>query len=94
MHKSIRVQILDREYPLRVSDEREEQTRKIVEAVDARMQAIRKQLPTEPDLTVAVMAALAYGEELAVCQSGRESRAQSNLTHIESMLEALSSVVE
>lgn len=94
MDKSIRVNILDREYPLRIQAENEERTREIAAGVDARMQAIRKRIPTEPDLTIAIMAALAYGEELASSESDGEARSKQALSQIDSMLEALSSVVE
>ena len=94
MDKSIRVKILDREYPLRVSAENEARTRSIAEAVDTRMQAIRKHIPTEPDLTVAIMAALAYGEELDSFSASSESHSSETLTEIDSMLRALSTVVE
>ncbi len=94
MDKSIRVRILDREYPLRVRSENEARTREIAVLVDARMQAIRKQIPTEPDLTVAIMAALAIAEELASTGTVREADADEALSQIDSMLVALSSVVE
>jgi cell division protein ZapA len=94
MSKSIRVEILDREYPLRVREENEERTRRVAAAVDARMESIRKQLPTEPDLTIAVMAALAYGEELAALREASESHERDALSQIDSMLSSLSTVVE
>ena len=94
MDKSIRIKILDREYPLRVSADKEGRTREIAAAVDARMQAIRQQIPTEPDLTVAIMAALAYGEELASVSASNESHSKETLTEIDSMLRTLSTVVE
>lgn len=94
MDKSIRVKILDREYPLKVNPENEARTREIAAAVDARMQTFRKHIPTEPDLTVAVMAALAYGEELASINALSRSQSSETLTEIDSMLRALSTVVE
>ena len=94
MDKSIRVKILDREYPLRVNVENEARTREIAEAVDARMHAIRKHIPTEPDLTIAIMTALAYGEELASISAASESQSSETLTQIDSMLRALSTIVE
>ena len=94
MDKSIRVRILDREYPLKVSVENETRTLEIAEAVDARMQAIRKHIPAEPDLTVAIMAALAYGEELASVNASSESQSSETVTQINSMLLTLSTVVE
>jgi len=94
MDKSIRVKILDREYPLKVKPENETRTREIAAAVDARMQAFRKHIPTEPDLTVAIMAALAYGEELASINTSSRSQSSETLAEIDSMLLALSTVVE
>ena len=93
MDKSIRVDILDREYPLRVQEDREERTRAIATSVDERMQAIRRQLPTEPDLTVAVMTALSFAEELASAKSSGSQEKSRSLSEIDSMLEALSTVV-
>ena len=94
MSKSIRVEILDHEYPLKVREENEDRTRRVAAAVDARMEAIRKQLPTEPDLTIAVMAALAYGEELAALRESHELQERDALSQIDSMLSSLSTVVE
>ena len=88
MDKSIRIKILDREYPLRVNVENETRTREIATAVDARMQNIRKHIPTEPDLTIAIMAALAYGEELASVSESSESHSSETQTEIESMLKS------
>jgi len=94
MDKSIRIKILDREYPLRVSVENETRTREIAAAVDARMQSIRKHIPTEPDLTVAIMAALAYGEELASSSASNASHSSETQAQIDSMLQSLSTVIE
>ena len=94
MDKSIRIKILDREYPLRVNVENETRTREIAAAVDARMQNIRKHIPTEPDLTIAIMAALAYGEELASVSESSESHSSETQTEIESLLESLATVIE
>ena len=94
MDKSIRVKILDRDYPLRVNIENEGRTREIAAAVDARMQTIRKHIPTEPDLTIAIMAALAYGEELAAISAANESQSEDTLAEIDALLRTLSTVVE
>jgi cell division protein ZapA len=93
MDKSIRVNVLDRVYPLRVREDREERAKQIAAAVDNRMQSIRKQLPTEPDLTVAVMAALSYAEELETARSSGSAEKSKSKLEIESMVEALSAVV-
>ena len=94
MDRSIRVRLLDREYPLRVRAENEERTREIALAVDARMQAIRKRIPTEPDLTIAVMAAMAIAEELETAKAARTTDSKETVSEIESMLEALAAVVD
>ena len=94
MSKSIRVKILDRIYPLRVQEEREDRAHAIAASVDERMQAIRKQLPTEPDLTVAVMAALSYAEELETTRASGSDEKSRSLSEIDSMVRALSTVVD
>lgn len=62
--KSLRVEILDHEYPLRVSDEDEAFTRDVAAYVDERMRAIRNEVAGVSDLTYAVLGALAIAEEL------------------------------
>ena len=61
---SIRVRILDRDYPLRVAPGDEDYTQHLAHHVDERLRALRAQLPSQPDLTHAVIAALALAEEL------------------------------
>lgn len=94
MDKSIRVRILDREYPLRVRADNEERARQIAASVDARLQAIRKQLPTEPDLTVAIMTALAYGEEAASVRESSEDERERTSAQIDALVESLSTVID
>lgn len=62
--KSLRVEILDHEYPLRVSEEDETFTRDVAAYVDERMRAIRSEVAGVSDLTYAVLGALAIAEEL------------------------------
>jgi len=62
--RTIRVRILDREYPLRVAPADEDYTRHLAALVDARLQRIRRGLATQPDLTHAVIGALEMAEEL------------------------------
>ena len=61
---SIRVRILDRDYPLRVAPGDEDYTLHLAQRVDERLRRLRSQLPSQPDLTHAVLAALALAEEL------------------------------
>lgn len=65
MSHTLRVNILDREYVLRV--EREEDARltmEIARYVDGKMRAFRRSHPDRPELTTAVIAALAIAEDL------------------------------
>ena len=62
--KSIRVSILGRDYALRVSEDDEQQTRRIADYVDQKMQAFQNAHPEQAELTTAVITALALAEEL------------------------------
>jgi cell division protein ZapA len=62
--KSIRVQILGREYGLRVREDDEAHTRRIAASLDARMQQFKEAHPEQAELTTAVMTALSLAEEL------------------------------
>ena len=64
MEKSIRVHVMGREYALRVQEEAEELTRELAHYVDAKMRAFRSAFPNQPEVTTAVIAALAIAEEL------------------------------
>ena len=61
---SIRVRILDRDYPLRVAPGDEVYTRKLAALVDERLRRLRQHLVGQPDLTAAVVGALELAEEL------------------------------
>ncbi len=61
---SVRVRILDRDYPLRVAPGDEDYTVHLAARVDERLRRLRQQLPAQPDLTHAVLVALELAEEL------------------------------
>ena len=69
---AIRVRVLDREYPLRVAPGDEDYTLHLAHHVDERMQALRRSLPTQPDLTHAVLAALELAEEMFAARAARD----------------------
>jgi cell division protein ZapA len=73
MEKTIRVQVMGREYPLRVGEADEALTREMAAYVDAKMKAFRAAFPKQPEVTTAVVTALALAEELF---SAREARAK------------------
>lgn len=61
---AIRVRILDRDYPLRVAPGDEDYTVHLAQRIDERLRRLRSQLPSQPDLTHAVLTALELAEEL------------------------------
>ena len=61
---SVRVRILDRDYPLRVAPGDEDYTVHLAARVDDRLRKLRQQLPSQPDLTHAVLVSLELAEEL------------------------------
>ncbi len=73
MEKTIRVRVMGREYPLRVNEADEAVTRQIAAYVDAKMHAFKEAFPKQPEVTTAVVAALALAEELF---AAREARAR------------------
>ncbi|MFN1833737.1 cell division protein ZapA [Balneola sp. MJW-20] len=62
--KSIKVNILGRQYPLKVEESEEEAMIRICKYVDDRFQEYRQQLVKQPESTVMVLAALSIAEEL------------------------------
>ena len=67
--KSIRVTILGREYPLRVAPSDEAYTRHLASMVDERLTRLRNNIPTQPDLTHAVIGTLEMAGELYATRS-------------------------
>lgn len=62
--RSIRVRVLDREYPLRVHPADAGYTQHLAQLVDERLRRIRDGIPHQPDLTHAIIGALEMAEEL------------------------------
>ncbi|MDX1439625.1 MAG: cell division protein ZapA [Rubricoccaceae bacterium] len=63
-HKSIRVKILDRDYPLRIAANDEAYTQHLATIVDERLRRLRADIPMQPDLTHAVIGAMEIAGEL------------------------------
>ena len=68
MQKSIKVRILDRDYPLLVEVEDEVTMRNLAGQVDSRMRAFKTMHPDQPDLVAAVVIALGIAEELTAAR--------------------------
>lgn len=77
MEKSIRVRVLGRDYALRVNEDDEAVTREIASYVDTKMRAFHRAFPDQPELTTAVIAALAIAEEYFSEREQRERQVDS-----------------
>lgn len=61
---SIRVNILGKAYPLRVEPGEEQAMQDIADYVDERFRLFKKELSTQPEQTIMVLACLSIAEEL------------------------------
>ena len=92
--KSIRVRILDHEYPLRVAPADEGYTQHLAQLVDERFRRIRSGIPNQPDLTHAVIGAMEMAEELYAARAEIdrlrarvEIEAQELAAHLDAVLD-------
>ncbi len=91
---SIKVNILGKQYPLRVEEDEVETTHEIARYVNQRMKKYRKELPQQSITTVMVMAAMSLAEEAIEAEEGNEEsgdseRIQQINTQLEEMLDEL-----
>jgi cell division protein ZapA len=91
--RSVRVRVLDKDYPLRVAPADEAYTQHLASIVDERMRRIRRGIPAQPDLTHAVIGALQLAEELFAARAEADRvRAQVELEATD-MIERLDSAL-
>lgn len=62
--KSIKIEILGKNYPIKVQENQETTMRKIARYVDQRFRAFKSDLNNQPDTTVMALACLSITEEL------------------------------
>jgi cell division protein ZapA len=62
--KSIKVTILEKQYPLRVEESEEETMHQIADYVDGEIRQYKAELSKQPESTAMVLAALSIAEEL------------------------------
>ena len=93
MEKSISVRVMGRDYTLRVSDADEAMTREIAGYVDAKMSAFRSAFPKQPEITTAVIAALAIAEELYTSRERQDQIIEETDTEVNALAEKLSSIL-
>ncbi len=92
--KSIRVRVLDREFGLRVQEENEAVTREIAAYVDARMRAFRRTHPEHPEITAAIITALAIAEELYTLRDEQQKTLRLLENQIGALDEQLAAVLQ
>lgn len=73
MPHTIRVRILNRDFSLVVEEEDEQLMRDLAEYVNQRIKAFRSTHPEQPEVTAAVITAVAIAEELFIERNKRES---------------------
>ena len=91
--KSIRVTILGREYPLRVAPADEAYTQHLASGVNERLTRLRNNIPTQPDLTHAVIGALEMAGELYATRAEVDQIKQSAVEEAEALVEKLDKVL-
>jgi cell division protein ZapA len=91
--KSIRVQILGREYALRVQEDDEAHTRRIASSLDARMQQFKEAHPEQAEFTTAVMTALSLAEELYLQREKHDDGTAALSEELEHLSQRLSEAV-
>ncbi|WP_022836082.1 cell division protein ZapA [Salisaeta longa] len=91
--KSVRVQILGREYALRVSAEDEEHTHRVARVVHERMKAFRAAHPEQDELTTAVITALGLADELHTVNEQRDQEAEQAAAALHKLTEQLAEAV-
>jgi len=91
--KSIRVQILGREYALRVQEGDEKHTRRVASSLDTRMRQFKNAHPEQAELTTAVMTALTLAEELYLQREEHEDGTAALSKELEDLSQQLNDAV-
>lgn len=77
--KSIKINILGRQYPLRVEEQDEAMMLEMAEYVDQRFKDFKKQLSKQNETTIMVMATLSIAEELFQLQKKESNMPDSDV---------------
>ncbi|MEP0545485.1 MAG: cell division protein ZapA [Rhodothermales bacterium] len=92
--KSLRVEILDHEYPLRVTEQDEAFTKRLAAYVDGRMRQVQGEISGVSDLTYAVLGALAIAEELHLVRDELQQLRASIGTDADALADRLDAVLD
>lgn len=91
---SIRVRILDRDYPLRVAPGDEDYMVHLAQRVDERIRRMRKAVPNQSDLTHAVLVALQLAEEVYAARAETDRLRAHVELEASSLAEVLTGVLD
>ncbi|MCC5925398.1 MAG: cell division protein ZapA [Bacteroidetes bacterium] len=80
---SIRVNILGKAYPLRVEPGEEQAMQEIADYVDERFKLFKRELSTQPEQTIMVLACLSIAEELFAQRRSNNQAADHNTSSVE-----------
>jgi cell division protein ZapA len=94
MEKSISVRVMGRDYTLRVNAHDEALTREVAAYVDTKMMAFRAAFPKQPEITTAVIAALAIAEELFSARHRQDALLDQAEKELDSLSDILGEMLE
>lgn len=92
--KPLRVEILDHEYPLRVTEQDEAFTKRLAAYVDGRMRQVQNEVSGVSDLTYAVLGALAIAEELHLVRDELAQLRRSIDADVDALADRLDAVLD
>ncbi len=92
--KPIRVEILDHEYPLRVTEQDERFTIQLAAYVDGKMRQTREEIPGVSDLTYAVLSALSIAEELHLVRDELKQLRAALVSDADALADRLDAVLD
>lgn len=94
MPHTIRVRILNRDFSLLVEEEDEQLMRELAEYVNQRIREFRSTHPEQPEVTAAVITAVAIAEELFIEKNRREALERRLDAELGGLADKLSRAVE
>lgn len=92
--KSIKINILGKQYPLKIDESEEEAMRRIAQYVDEKFSQYKKELKKQPDTTVMTLASLSIAEELFEERRRNRELNQQEDKVIESVNESLEKLID
>ncbi len=94
MEKSIRIKLLGREYPLRVSEKDEDRTLALAGHVDDKLRSFRETHPDQSDTTAATITCLALADDLFSIKEELERRDAYYASELARLEERLGAALE